>query len=453
MRFKLKQGMILSGILVLLSLKSIAQSTSSYTFTIQECVNYALEHQNDIKMSRFDEYIAEKKMDELMSAAYPQVAGSINLQGNIQRPQFIFSFVPGQPAQKVPVGQPWQHTAGVNLSQLIFDWRFFIGLDATKAYGTLSEMNTKRTEDEVINQVVTAYYNALTAKEGGKLLDINLERLQKLLKDTDALYKNGLVEKMDIERIQISINNIETEKVKFGRMLMLSVDVLKFQMGMPVNNTLTLEEEFPELDVRNEDLSSLTNPDFSKRREFSIMKQQALLESYNRKQMLANLYPNIYGFAYYQFNMQGEPIFTFAETGTFSSSAAGLKINIPIFDGFQTRAKVQQSDVNLKKISLAKEMLENGLSLEMNNAIATLKNSRDTYKFQEENVQLARSVFEKAQLKYKEGVGSSLEVNNAEVAVKEALQNLLAAKYEYLSARLKIQSVKGELRQMYAPEK
>lgn len=452
MRLILKMSGIVVVMWCFLSGESLAQTPSAYDFSIKECVSYALEHQNSIQMARFDEYIADKKMDELMAGAYPQISGSVNLQGNIQRPQFLLSFAPGQPVQKVPVGQPWQHNAGINLGQLVFDWRFFIGLDATKAFKQLAEMNTQRTKDEAVNQVVAAYYVALGTKENGKLLDINMERLQKLLKDTEAMYRNGLVEQTDVDRIQISINNIKTEKSKFDRMYELCIDLLKFQMGMPLASTLTLTEELPEVKVGKDDWVNLVNPDFSKRREFQIMKQQVLLESYNRKQILANLYPNVYGFGYYQFNMQGKPVFTFDENATFSTSAAGLKINIPIFDGFQVRNKIQQSDIALRKLFLTEEILVNGLSMELNNAVTTLINNQDTYKFQEENVALAQSVFDKAKLKYKEGVGSSLEVNNAEVALKEAMQNLLSARFEYLSAKLKIETLKGELRQKYAPE-
>ena len=379
MKLQFNRVVLILGVFLLLGQQTFAQAPQSHTFSIQECVNYAMEHQNDIKMSRFEEYIAQKKIDEIMASAYPQIDGNVTLQANIKRPQFIFSFTPGQPAQKVPVGQPWQHVAGVTLNQLIFDWRFFIGLDATKAYTKLAEMNTKRTEDEAINEVATAYYAALSAKEGGKLLDINKERLQKLFKDTDAMYKNGLVEKMDVDRIRISINNIETEKVKLRRMIDLSVDMLKFQMGMPIDDQLVLSEQFPDLEIETENWNNLLNADFSKRREFEIMKQQQLLEGYNRKQMMAGYYPSIYGFGNYQFNMQGDKVFTFTETATFSSSGAGLRINVPIFDGFLKRAKIQQSDINVQKISLAKEMLQNGLSLEMKNATTILKNARDTY--------------------------------------------------------------------------
>lgn len=427
----------------------MAQPQISAAMNIKECVDYALKNQPNIKISKFDEYIAQKEVSYLTGVGLPQVSGEIDIQGNIQRPQFIFSFQPGAPAQKVPVGQPWQNTAGVTLSQLVFDGTFFLGLKAAKEYVRLSELNTQRTEDDVINQVVTAYYNALTAKEGGELIDLNIVRLQKLYKDTDAMFRNGLVEKNDLDRIQLSLNNLKTEKDKYNRLLALSIDLLKFQMGMPFDANLSLTEKLPEIDLAKEEILSLATPTFEKRTEFKVLEQQSLLENYNRRRYLMQYMPSVYGFGYYQYNMQSTKMFDFGENATFNTSAAGLKIKVPIFNGFMTDAKVQQSKITLQKIAVAKEMTQRGMEMQLRQAITTLQNSRDSYNAQKENVALAKSIYDNAQTKYKEGVGSSLEVNNAEIAVKESEHNLLNAKLDYLNARLSAWQVKGEIRERF----
>lgn len=439
---------ILYFICLFIPFSSIAQS-GSHAFNISQCVKYALDNQYSIKNAHFDEYIAQQQVNNITGAGLPQVNASVNLQGNIQVPQFFLPFGPNGSFVKLKAGQPFQHNANVNVGQLVFDGTFFLGLEAAREFVNLSKIMTERTEIEVINNVVTAYYTALTAREGGALIDLNLQRLEKMYKDTDAMYRNGLVEKIDLDRIQISINNLKTEQQKFERMVALTVELLKFQMAMPIEDKLILTEKLPEINVENTNIDNLGKIDFSKRIESKLLDQQALLEDYNRRRYVVSYYPSIYAFGYYQFNMQGEKVFNFEETGTFSQSAAGLKINIPIFDGLRTNAKIQESKINSEKIKISRQILERGLQMEMENSLATLKNSRDNYKIQTENVELAKSVFAKTQLKYKEGVGSSLEVNNAEIAIKEAERNRLTAQLEYLTAELKVQVIKGELREKY----
>lgn len=427
-------------------LLSVGMLNAQHRYSLKECVNYALQNNQNLKISRFDEYIAQRQVDGLTGLGMPQVSGSVNFQGNIQLPQFILA-LPGMPPSKITAGQKWQHTAGAQLSQLIFDGTFFLGLEAAKQFVKLAELNSERSRTEIMNQVASAYYTALIVEEKGRMLDINMERLQNLLKETKAVYDNGLAEKNDLDRVQLSLNNLKIEKEKFERAKNLAVELLKFQMGMPVNETLTLTEKLPNIQPDKEDLSAYQNMDLSKRVEFKVLDQQAKLADYNRRRYLMSYYPSLYGFAFYQFNMLGNEVITFKETNTFSTSAAGVKLNIPIFDGLRTNANVQEQKINLDKIRVSRELMERGMQMELTSAIATLQDGRDTYKAQVENVALAKRIYDTAKLKYKEGVGSSLEVNNAEVAYKEAEQNLLNAQLEYLNAKLKIWQIRGELQE------
>lgn len=427
-------------------LLSVGMMEAQHRYSLKECVNYALQNNQNLKISRFDEYIAKRQVDGLTGLGMPQISGSVNLQGNMLLPQFILA-LPGMPPSKITAGQKWQHTAGAQLSQLIFDGTFFLGLEAAKQFVKLAELNSERSRTEIMNQVASAYYTALIVEEKGRMLDLNLERLQNLLKETKAVYDNGLAEKNDLDRVQLSLNNLKIEKEKFERAKNLAVELLKFQMGMPVNETLTLTEKLPAIQPDKEDMAAYQNMDLSKRVEFKVLDQQAKLADYNRRRYLMSYYPSLYGFAFYQFNMQGNEVITFKETNTFSTSAAGIKLNIPIFDGLRTNASVQEQKINMDKIRVSRELMERGMQMELTSAIATLQDGRDTYKAQVENVALAKRIYDTAKLKYKEGVGSSLEVNNAEVAYKEAEQNLLNAQLEYLNAKLKIWQVRGELQE------
>ncbi|MFN0200597.1 MAG: TolC family protein [Bacteroidia bacterium] len=416
---------------------------------LKDCILYALEHNYNLRMTRFDEYITKKEAQYLVGLGLPQISASVDLQDNIKRPQFIFSFVPGQPAQKVPVGQQWQHNANVQFSQLIFDATFLLGTQAAKEYVNLSKINTQRTETELIANITSAYYNACRVKESLSLLEANVKRLEKRFKDTEAMYQNGLVEKTDLERVQIILNNIKTEQRKYERLVGLSVDMLKFQMGMDIETALNVTTNLANVDVENEKLDVASKLDFSKHFEYRLIEQQSLLEDYNRRRYIAQYYPSLVGFGYYQWNMQASDIIDFSETATFGQSAIGLKLRVPIFDGLRTNVKVQQSRATIDRIQVSKEMFESGAKLKLNNAVTEVQNSKEAYLSQKANVALAKSVYDKTMLKYKEGIGSSLDLNEAETAMKEAENNLLNAKFDYLQAKLQLMQARGELRETY----
>ncbi|MEM6262343.1 MAG: TolC family protein [Bacteroidota bacterium] len=460
-----------------------AESTS-YAFSLKESIEYALENNKNIQNARFDQYIAERQVKEVFASGLPQINGSLQADYYAQLPVSILPgiFNPQQeffevrttndevktitqtlidPATGLPVpgpevqaqfGTTWQSTFGFSARQLIFDGTFFLGLKAAQVYVDVAEKQLDATHEETALQVSKAYYSALTAQESLRLLDANLNRVEKLYNDTKSLFEEGFAEKIDMERLQITLTNLQLEKSKAERLAALSIDLLKFQMGMSILDELTLTEEIKDLAEAPVQSLDPLNFDYRNRVEYRLLETQYELENFNMRRFRSGYWPTLYATGAYQWNAQRNE-FNFFESGQpwFEIGVIGATLSVPIFDGFRKHNQIQQSKLRLRQIANNKELLQNSIALEMRNTSITLLNSYNNLETYKRNAELAQKVFNVANIKYTEGVGSSLELNDAENQLKESETNYLNAMFDYLSARLEWQKARGEFNQ-YHPQ-
>ncbi|GAB4419144.1 MAG: TolC family protein [Bacteroidia bacterium] len=425
--------------------------------TLEESIVYALEHNRNIQNARFDQYIADQRVRETIASGYPQISGSADMQYFVALPTTILpgdfnpvqdpvtgEIRPGDPLE-VKFGFPWQSTAGVNVNQLLFDGTFFIGLKAARTFVDLSRLAADRTEEETILAVTKAYYQSLIAKEQQQLVQANIARIRRLYSETQALYEAGFAEKIDADRLHINLTNLELEDQKIRRYADMSLDLLKFQMGMPIATAIVLDATMQDLTEAPNMMLSFDGFDLRMRTEYQLLQTQEQLEKYNTQRIRAGYLPSLYAFSSFQVNAQRDSFdFFSADQRWFPISVVGLQLSIPIFDGFRKQAQMAQSQLELRKIQNQYALLESSIQLELKTAHLNLLNAYNSLEANRSNVALAREVAEVSQIKYKEGVGSSLEVNDAETQLKLSETNYLNSLFEYLMARADLSKAKGE---------
>src|SRR5687768_3194436 len=214
---KIKFPTLLLGVLT--AVVSPAQNNSqSYSFSLQQAIDFAMQNQVDVKNAMLDEQIAQDKVKEVFGLGLPQINGSIDVKDFLEIPTSVIpanAFNPMAPPDQlvaVQFGIQYSATAGINVSQLVFSSDYLVGVQATKVYLELSQKATVRTKIETASAVSKAYYMVLVNEERMKLVDANLERLKKLSDDTKVLNQNGFVEKIDLDRITVAYNNLVVEK-------------------------------------------------------------------------------------------------------------------------------------------------------------------------------------------------------------------------------------------------
>jgi outer membrane protein len=272
-----------------------------------------------------------------------------------------------------------------------------------------------------------------------------LDRVQKLLKETQIMYHNGFVEKIDVDRLEVQYNNLKVERDKVGRLIILSVQLLKYQMGMPINEPLVVVG-----DLRTITLNYETEKDgfeYEKRVEYSQMQTNRELTLLDLKNNRMGYLPRLSAYAGVGANTGVQSfgnMWNFSDRW-FANSAVGVRLSVPVFDGMYKSYRIQRNKIQLQQIDNQLKELENVINLQLEQSDISLRNSYENMITQEKNMKLAEDVARVASIKYEQGVGSSIEVLNAETSLKEAQTNYYAALYDALISKVDLDKARGNL--------
>ena len=328
----------------------------TFNFTLADCINYAYQHQDTVKNAGLDIKSAEYRVKEVTGQGLPQLTGSASIIDYLKIPTTLLpgEFF-GQPAGTfIPVkfGVKYQSTFGFDASQLLFDGTFFIGLKASKTYKELSQKNFIRSKIEANVVVSKAYYQVLVSNERIKLLDANLNQLKQQVEQTTAQNKQGFVEKIDVDRITVQYNSITTQRENTLRLLALGYQMLKFQMGMPIENNLVLLDKLE--DVKLDETVAGTEIDstlYRNRIEYSLVQTQVKLNQLDVERNKAKFYPTLSAVGNFTSSYQNNGCSGNLYSAQFPSSYIGLRLNVPIFSGGQRINQFKAGAGNSAKIT------------------------------------------------------------------------------------------------------
>ena len=421
------------------------------SFSLDECLQMALSNNENLKNSFLEENVSKMTSREYLSVGFPQISFETGLKYNFEIQKSLIDiskFMPGVPEgteQEVSFGQKYDGIMDLGVNQMIFNGSYFVGLAASKALIELSEKQTVRAKVDLIESVKKAYYIVLNTKERLNLVNSNLERIKSLLNDTEILYENGFVEKLDVDRIKVSYNNLNAEKIKAERLYDLSLSVLKFQIGFPVNDKLSVIGSIEDviISVNDYDIQSF---EYSDRIEHSILNTNKRLKSYDLKNNRSQFLPQIYANLSYGYNTSSSEYDLFFNSNRWKNfGTVGLQIIVPIFDGFNKRSKINRSKIVVQQVENQIKFLERSIDLQINQNFIELKNAIESLNVSKENLVLANDVYNVSEKKYKEGVGSNLEVLDSNNALKIAQTNYYNAYYQAIISKINLDKTLGIL--------
>ena len=436
-------------ILIFLCTIGLAANAQVQTLTLRDALTYALQNKADAKKAKLQVENSEYQIQEVRSRALPQISANGNLTYNpVIQTTVIDGAGFGAPGTTIQAafGQKWTSTAGLSLTQTIFDQSVFTGLRAAKSTREFYQINNQLTEEQVIERVANNYYSVYVQKERLVLLDSNYVNTTKVRDIVKGQFDNGLAKKIDLDRIVVKMSNIDTERQQIKNQITLQENALKFYMGMPIETQIDMPKE--EFEVVPAALTE--QPTIENRTEYLLLKKQEELLVYNKKAVEAGYYPTLSLTAGYNYIGQGPemPWFAKPKDGVYWSdySAIGLNLHVPIFTGFGTRAKVRQADVEIR--SLQEDIKDTKLSLDLDyrNAMADIENNIVTIQNQKENMQLASEILSNTKNNYLQGLASLTDLLDAENASLEAQNNYTRAVLNYKIAEIALIKSKGELK-------
>ncbi len=432
-------------------------SLVAQSFTMREAIEYARENHNEVKRALLDISDADGNIKEYTAIGMPKLNGGVEMQHFIDVPTSILprgSFFEGDPDQGIPpnpvedlevqFGVKNILTASLSADVLLFDGSFFVGLQAAKLFKDLVAKQTKATQYNLGVDVAKAYLGVLVAYRNQEILNKNIENLQQTFSESKEIYQEGFIEKLDLDRLELSINNLLSEAQKLEGAIEISKNVLKFSMGYPLEEDIELSETFDELTLSEYDGLTLleTQVAYGNREEYEALQKADELNDLNIKRLKMAYVPTLRGFASYSQVLQGNK---FVSGAWFPTTVVGASLNVPIFDGFDKKSKIARARIEKEQNQLTISDFERAVDLQVENGKKALSNALESAEANDRNLALAQAIYDTALIKYREGVGSSLEVSQAEGDLFSAQGNLITALYEVLVAKVDLENALGNL--------
>jgi outer membrane protein TolC len=444
-------------------LSTFAQQGETLSLSLEEALSKAKTNNQTLANAQLDIAYAETQVSEIKAQGLPQVNGSAGFTHNLEiatqvLPDFISPSVYGVlfeegviapkdftigtfPAQ---FGVPYTMQAGIGVNQLLFDGTFFLGLKAASEFVNVSRLSASKSEIDVKEAVTKAYYMALISDRNIGQLNKSLDNIKKMKIETQAMYDAGFAEKLDVDRLILSVSNLEININKLQNQAKLAKQLLLNSIGLNVNQELTLTSTLPTEETTIGNLAESFNPD--NRIEIKLLDQQQRLNELSLKRYKVGYVPSLFG----NFNYGGN---TFAGEGSFGDlgdewfpvSSYGVSLNVPIFDGFYKKAKTNQVKIDMQKTENTKKQAVLGMNLQVSQAKTNYINALKTIELQKQSKVLAESIYNTTAIKFKEGIGSSFEMITAESDLTQARTNYLNALYELNVAKIDLNKALGIL--------
>lgn len=421
--------------------------------SLQAAMDYAVKNNAAAKNARLDVLIQDAQNKQTTAIALPQVNAKGDFTGffNIQKAFVPGNFIPGgNPNEYVPVAftPRYSTTASATGTQILFDGSVLVALQARKAVMELANSNSKLTEETVRYNVQRAYYALVIARRQLSILSNSLAYAREIARDLSILRESGYAEKIEVDRTNVQVNNLATDSLRISSLLIVSEQALKYTMGMDINAPVMLTDTSVEKNISLA-LALNNNPiDYNSRTEYQLLQTQQQLNLYNLKRYRLAGLPSLAAVGSVGYNYGNN---SFNEMLRFYNnyqffSFAGLQLNVPLFTGFKRTNQVKEAKLNIDKTQNNIDNLKLTIDFQTGQSKAVLKNSLLQMESQERNLELANSVIELARKKYKAGVGSNLEVSQAQTELLNAQNNYFNSLLDVVNAQSDLQKALGDFK-------
>ncbi|WP_083631250.1 TolC family protein [Labilibacter marinus] len=434
-----KMRILIITLLMCCSLITKAQN-DTLEVSMNQAMAYATEFGYQSINARTDIEIAKRKVRETLAIGLPQVnaSGFLNSNLRIQENQIQFG---DTTTIRTKFGTKLNSSIGGRVDQLLFDGSYLVGLQASKVYVQLSENAKQKTDIQIKEAVANAYFLVLLARANIDEFKANYEVINKTLKDTKIYYENGLVEETDVD--QVRLMEIETRRLYSNaqRQLEIAMAVLKFSMGVDIDNGIRLSDKISDilLTIPN-DPSSTTN--IQSHIDYRILATQIDIQGLDIKNQKAQAMPKLNAFANYDYSWFGDE---FSQLVNTDAAAIGVSLNIPIFSSGMRSSQLKQKKLELKKLEVDRQMLEQDLRMTVLVASTNLSNAKEEFESAIESKNISSKIYDKSLIKFKNGLLNSLDLSQVEGRKVEAIINASRAASTYFDNYIIYQKATSQL--------
>ncbi len=403
-------------------------------FTLEQAVDYALEHNPDIEQLRIEFEKSETKVGQALSSFYPNITATGSYAYLTDIPVIEFDGMP------IPFGQSENYSLQVSLQQVIFAWGKLYNAYKISDLGVrIAELNLARKRQEVRYAVSDGFYGILVLEETALLLRESLMQLERHSQAVETRYKAGLVSQFDLLRAQVQVANLKPQVIEAENGLRLAREGFKMLLGLSLDREVTIsgtlemvEEEF--------DLDELTENALEDRAELKNLKNTESIAKLNQRiARRANLPILVAGATY-----ERKKPFSITGNEWGSNIVFNIGFEFPIFSGFRNFHQYREASLQLKEVDLALDNLEKAITLEVKQSYLNLQAAKEAISTAQENVGQSEKAFEIIETRYRNGLATNLEFMDAQLAMMQVKANHLSALKNYYSSRAEIFKAVGK---------
>ncbi len=414
---RMKRTWMIVGLVALMfpCLRSVAQEEMA--FTLKQAQEYAYEHSYELQNARYDVEIAKKIVKENTSIGLPQIDATASYMDNILRPTSIipnfFDTTGTAPPLEIQFGTRYNASFSAQLTQLIYSGQYLVGLQTAKAYLETEKTKNLKSQIDVRDMVSEAYIAYLIVGESLKILDSTFMTISQMVTETEEFYKNGLIEQLDVEQMELNKATLEAELITASSQKLLAYNYLKFLMGIEENQKIILTDDLDFFLQRiNRDYLMNTDFDYGFNINYRLLKKQEYLVLMQYKLAKTAYQPSLVGFFDISTNAQRESWNFFdSKQQWFSSSYWGIQLNIPIWSSGGRKYAVDQAAINVEKMKVLDKQTRTSLNLQ----VETVRNDFNTaylvFLNKKKSLQTASKIYEQTIIKYRQGLASSTDLN------------------------------------------
>lgn len=430
------------------------------SLSLTECIEYALEHNYNLKKTNYDIEKAKLSNSEMLGALMPQINGSASFNDNLKKakfimPNFINSMMPpnmqnpnADKYMTIEMGTNYNFAAGISLNQQLINFSLFNALKIGKTTANLSILGSEANIEEVIATIASLYYTIQATQYAVGQMEKSVKLMENMLKTLEISLENGLTKKIDVDRLKVNIVNLATQKNAINNAVETQKNLLKLQMGLDINEILDVTA----IDIRNiDDLTTLcTIPDFviNKQVAYKIVNERLNMAKHIKKSAIYENIPTLSLIANYQVNGVSDNFFNSNSNYWYNTSIVGLNLRVPIFGGLSRSAKIKQTIVDEYKTKEEAVIIEQSLKMAYKNARIKLDETRLSLSMQHENQKLAEDVYNVAESNYSEGISPMTDMLNASQSLIQAQLNYSNALTDYMKAFVELKKTSGEIRDL-----
>ena len=420
-------------------------------FSLDEAWQYAIDHNVNVQKAKIDRTIADHKVKETIGIGLPQLDGQAKYNYFLNVPVQLLpaELAGGDPGKYIPVkfGQKQSMTGGLTLTQLLFNGSYIVGLQSSKAYKETAALAEEKTEISVKEGIMMAYAAVLITDENIKTLEENRKVVEKSLYDTNETYKIGLIEFQNVEQLEYSYKSLLANQQNLNRSREKVLMALKYLMGYPLDEKMVLTSTLDEIIRKNETLVDLNATVNTENHIDSRLAENALtISQLKLKLEKSKALPTLSAALASNYNAYSDDFnFLSSSQQWFNTSVVAVQLDIPIFSGLQRHWRTQQAKLEVEKAKLNVNDTKRSLSNKAYAATIEYNNAYNSYKNAEELIALSSSIYNKQRIKFKEGLGTSFDLQQSETQLYDSQAKFYQTALELIQAKTKLDEALGKL--------